>query len=83
MLFSFYFFILNNRDYTYRKNETEDMFKKITSLFIICCLCIFVTACGPSEEKVAQAQQKYAHGSLTVEYEKKCVKALKKGFFFC
>ena len=22
-------------------------------------------------------------GSLTVEYEKKCVKALKKGFFFC
>ena len=60
MLFSFYFFILNNRDYTYRKNETEDMFKKITSLFIICCLCIFVTACGPSEEKVAQAQQKYA-----------------------
>ncbi len=23
------------------------------------------------------------NGSLTVEYEKKCVKALKKGFFFC
>ena len=36
------------------------MYKKITSLFIICCLCVFVTACGPSEEKVAQAQQKYA-----------------------
>lgn len=36
------------------------MLKKITSLLIICSLCVLVTACGPSEEKVAQAQQKYA-----------------------
>ena len=42
------------------------MFKKITFLSIICCLCIFVTACGPSEEKVAQAQQ---NGSLTLPFK--------------
>ena len=33
--------------------------KRVLSLFIICALCISVTACGPSEEKVMQAQQKY------------------------
>lgn len=36
------------------------MFKKIVSLFMICVLCALVTACGPSEEKVEQAQQRYA-----------------------
>lgn len=36
------------------------MCKKILSIFMICILCIVVTACGPSDEKVAQAQQKYA-----------------------
>lgn len=33
--------------------------KRIFSLFIICAVCIFTAACGPSEEKVMQAQQKY------------------------
>lgn len=36
------------------------MFKRLSVLFIICGFCLSVTACGPSEEKVAQAQQKYA-----------------------
>ena len=36
------------------------MYKKILSLFIICSYCFLMTACGPSEEKIEQAQQKYA-----------------------
>lgn len=36
------------------------MHKRLFLLLITCSLCLFVTACGPSEEKVAQAQQKYA-----------------------
>lgn len=36
------------------------MYKKLLSIFMICTLCIVVTACGPSDEKVAQAQRKYA-----------------------
>lgn len=33
--------------------------KRILSLIMICVFCFSVTACGPSEEKVLQAQQKY------------------------
>lgn len=36
------------------------MYKKMLSLFIICSFCFLMTACGPSEEKIEQAQQKYA-----------------------
>lgn len=36
------------------------MYKKILSLFTICSLCFLMSACGPSEEKIAEAQQKYA-----------------------
>ena len=35
------------------------MFKKILPVFIICTLCFLMTACGPSDEKIAEAQQKY------------------------
>ena len=36
------------------------MYKKILPLFIICSLCFLFAACGPSDEKIAEAQQKYA-----------------------
>lgn len=35
------------------------MNKRLLSIFMICGLCAMLTACGPSEEKVAEAQQKY------------------------
>ena len=35
------------------------MYRYVITTFIIFCLCLFLTACGPSEEKVTQAQQKY------------------------
>lgn len=35
------------------------MNKKLFSIFMICGLCLMFTACGPSDEKVAEAQQKY------------------------
>ena len=50
------------------------MCKKILSIFMICILCIAVTACGPSDEKVAQAQQKYAE---LVEIHNRVVEAHK------
>ncbi len=36
------------------------MYKRIFLSIMICILCFLMTACGPSEEKIAQAQQKYA-----------------------
>ena len=36
------------------------MYKRLLSLFMMFGLCVILTACGPSDEKVAQAQQKYA-----------------------
>lgn len=50
------------------------MLKKIFSMFMICALFIGVTACGPSDEKVAQAQQKYAE---LVEIHNQAVEAHK------
>lgn len=35
------------------------MYRRIITIFSICCLCLLIAACGPSEEKVTQAQQKY------------------------
>lgn len=35
------------------------MNKKLFSMFMICGLCVMLTACGPSDEKVTEAQQKY------------------------
>lgn len=35
------------------------MNKRLLSIFMICGLCAMLAACGPSEEKVAEAQQKY------------------------
>ena len=37
-----------------------------------------IQICQKDKEKVFEA----IRGSLTVEYKKKCLKALKKGFFF-
>lgn len=48
------------------------MLKKIRTLFIICSLCLMVTACGPSEEKVLEAQKKY---SQLIETNNKVVEA--------
>lgn len=50
------------------------MYKKILSLFIICSYCFLMTACGPSEEKIEQAQQKY---SQLVEMHNQVVEAHK------
>ncbi len=36
------------------------MYKRIFLSIMICISCFLMTACGPSEEKIAQAQQKYA-----------------------
>lgn len=36
------------------------MYRHIITILTICCLCLFLTACGPSEQKVTAAQQKYA-----------------------
>lgn len=35
------------------------MNKKLLSIILICSLCIIFTACGPSDEKMTEAQQKY------------------------
>ncbi len=35
------------------------MYKKLLFIFMVCGLCIVMTACGPSDEKVEEAQQKY------------------------
>lgn len=35
------------------------MYRYIIKTFTVFCLCLFLTACGPSDEKVTQAQQKY------------------------
>lgn len=50
------------------------MRKKKFSLFIICSLCLLMTACGPSEEKIEQAQQKYVQ---LVEMHNRVVEAHK------
>lgn len=36
------------------------MNRRLFFIVLACSLCIMLTACGPSDEKVAQAQQKYA-----------------------
>lgn len=36
------------------------MMKRNLPLIIVCVFCFLLSACGPSEEKIAQAQQKYA-----------------------
>lgn len=36
------------------------MYKKTAALFLICVFCFLLAACGPSEEKIEQARQKYA-----------------------
>lgn len=50
------------------------MYKKILPVFIICTLCFLMTACGPSDEKIAEAQQKY---SQLVEMHNQVVEAHK------
>ena len=35
------------------------MYKRLFSIFMVCGLCMMLAACGPSDEKVQQAQQKY------------------------
>lgn len=36
------------------------MNRRLFSIILICSLCFIFTACGPSDEKMAEAQQKYA-----------------------
>lgn len=36
------------------------MYKRLFSILVICGLCMMLAACGPSDEKVQEAQQKYA-----------------------
>ena len=35
------------------------MYRRIITILSICCLCLLMASCGPSDEKVTQAQQKY------------------------
>lgn len=50
------------------------MFKRLIFLFMICSLCLFAAACGPSEEKVTEAREKY---SQLVEVHNQAVEAHK------